>query len=133
MPTGALWSEPKYFYVPAEKNLDKQIDHLRTRAKKDGITMIIEQITQRRDGSPRRVPIVEITPTGDIREIDAPALRVPLIDHTALAHLDYLDGRMNKRAAEGHARLNELGRITHDYIVAAREAYSSTRKRRRSA
>ena len=87
--------------------------------------MIIERTVARRDGTPRHIPIVEITPGGDIREIDARPLRVSLLTHTALAHLDYLDGRMNARAAEGHRQLNELGRISADYLAAERESRQS--------
>jgi hypothetical protein len=113
---------PLIVRLPAEKNLDRQLDVCRHTAKREKATVVIERVVERRDGSKQRIPILAVTPEGDIREMDAPALRVRLLDHTALAHLDYLEGGMNKRSAEGHALLNELGRQSQDYLDAERES-----------
>lgn len=112
---------PITIHIPAGKNFDRQIEVCRHTARKEKATVIIERSVERRDGSKRVIPIMEITPNGDVREIEVNTFRVSVLEHTALAHLDYLDGRMNRRAAEGHARLNELGRVSADYIAADRD------------
>ncbi len=119
---------PITVHLPAEKNLDRQIEVCRHTARKDQVTVIIERSVERRDGSKRVIPILEITPAGDVREIEVNTFRVSVLEHTALAHLDYLDGRMNRRAAEGHARLNELGRVSADYLAADRESRRGRQK-----
>lgn len=116
--------------LPLEKRLDRQIDICRFGARRDHVTVIIERHTTRKDGSVRRTPILELTPDGDIREIDAAPLRVAIAAHMADAHLTYLEGGMNARASAGHERFNELSRQSADYIAAARAAVQERRGRR---
>jgi hypothetical protein len=126
-------SSGKIVHFRAEKNLDKQIDLCRFGAQKDNVTVIIERVTERRDGTFRRTPLLEITPHGDVLEVPAARMRITLMEHAASAHLLYLEGGMNKQAAESHARLNELNRTTQDYIEAARNdaREAAARKRQR--
>lgn len=87
--------------------------------------MIIERTVPRRDGSTRRIPIIEITPSGDIREIDAPPLRVTIMDHLLEANASRYYGvttGMNIAARKGHEAIAELVKVSADYLAAAREA-----------
>lgn len=56
-----------------ERKLDKQIDYSRFGARRDKVTVLIERTV-----GDRTLPVLEITPMGDIREISAPTLRTPI-------------------------------------------------------
>lgn len=64
--------------LPADKNLDKQIDYCRFGARNHGVTVVIEKQSPTKAGHVRRTPIMEVTPAGDIREITVPTMRTPM-------------------------------------------------------
>lgn len=65
-----------------ERKLDRQLDYCRFGARKDNARVIIERtVTSKNPHVPvRRVPILEITPDGDVREVPAPTLKHSLAD-----------------------------------------------------
>jgi hypothetical protein len=128
-------SAPSVVRLDEGKNLDKTIDLARFGAVKDHVTVIIERTLTTKRGDPRRIPILEITPKADIREILAPRLRTPIAQLLTEADLDYRSARMNKRSAAGHVRLTEAVKVSRDYMRAKDEydAENRSRKQRKRA
>jgi len=96
--------------LPLERNFDKQLDLCRFGARKDGVTVVIERAITRRNGDVRHVPVVTITPTGDIEETVASPLTVYSLQHIAEAQRLRDAGGMNARATRGHDRFLALHR-----------------------
>lgn len=121
---------PPVVYLDERRNLDKTIDLARFGARKDHVTVIIQRTLTTRKGDPRRVPILQITPQGDIREIAVPTLRTPISASLADADFRYRTGQMNARQRAGHAAFTELVKLARDY-VAAKAEHEQNRKQRR--
>lgn len=107
--------------LAADKNIDKSITAARTLARRDGVTVIIEKGVARRDGSIRRIPILEVSPKGDVWEVPAPALRVSIAQRLTEVDINRRIFGMNARAAAGHERLDKLVSDSRNYLAAAAE------------
>lgn len=104
--------------LPEEKNLDKQLSAARIRAQREHTTFIIERTLTRRDGSARRIPILEITPKGDLLEVPAPRLRVSL---GARFDWDMSHKRVNNPLTDGRAVMSYLMKMSREYLAAEAE------------
>jgi hypothetical protein len=112
------------------KNLDKDITLARFGAKKDRVRVVIQRTLQTRSGDTRRIPILEVTPAGDIVEVLAPTLRTPVSVRLVEADLDFRTGGMNRRARVGHNLFTEMVKISRDYLNAESEHEGNRRQRR---
>lgn len=83
--------------LPEERNMNRLIDIVRLGARRDNAMVIIE----RHIGN-RRVPVLEVTPEGDLCEVPAARLRTTIGAHMSEQHFRALTGQMNKRATAGH-------------------------------
>ena len=81
---------PAIVRIIEKGNLDRTVGVARTTARRDNRTVLIERAIKRRDGSELLVPVLEITPGGDIREVSPPSLRVSLGDRF-LHHFESID------------------------------------------
>lgn len=130
--TQTVSATPPVVYLDETRNIDKTIDLARFGARKDHVTVIIQRTLINRKGDPRRIPVLEITPDGDIREIVAPRLRTPISVLLADADFRHRTGQMNVRQATGHVALVNLVQRARDY-VAAKTEHEQNRKQRRVA
>lgn len=122
---------PTTVYLRAERNIDKVIDLARFGARKDKVTVVIQRTITTRRGDIKQVPLLEVTPTGDVQEIMAHPLRASITARLTEADLDYRDAGMNKRAAAGHEHFARLVKLSRDYMAAEREHEQNRRLRRR--
>lgn len=118
-----------YFTFPEDmpldrirRRMDKEIDLARFGARKDNVTVIIRRAVPTHDveDSPYR-ELLEITPEGDVREIDVPPLRVSIAARLTELDLLHRTGQMNVRAGLGHVRMAEVAKIAADYVSAENE------------
>lgn len=119
--------------MPEEKNLDRLINICRFGAIRDNVTVLIDRTIPSKHG-PRRIPIIEISPTGDFREVDAPPLRVTLrerqIEHAFLARQD--DGPVNPTAARAIVFATRLAERADEVMKAWRAEGERIRARQRA-
>lgn len=121
---------PLFVRLAADKNIDKTIAKARHGARTSGLLHIIEKEVARRDGSLRRIPILEVTPAGDVLEVPAAPLRVMTAQHITDADLDRRMGRMNARAARGHDNFARIMEDTRNYLQAAADLARDYRQQR---
>jgi hypothetical protein len=126
-------SAPPVVRLNEGKNLDKTIDLARFGAAKDKVTVIIERTFTTKKGDPRRIPILEITPSANIQEILAPRLRTSIAAHLAEADLALRLGDMNRAKGNGHLRFAELVKLSRDYMAAKREWDEETRAQKEAS
>lgn len=112
---------PPVVRLEADKNLDRSINLARLRAKKEGATVFIEKGIARRDGSIRRIPILEVTPQGDVLEVPAATLRTPIAQQVLEQDIVRHQGGLNARATRGHDRLVRVITDSMNYLKAATE------------
>lgn len=109
-----------------ERNLDRQIDICRKGAIRDRVRVIIERPTKR--GT--KIPVLEITPQGDIREVPAPALKTPI--RLLVKHVMTDETLLPNRAAlDGYARLSTLVAEV-DRRIATKRGRNQARRDRQS-
>lgn len=119
---------PPAVRLHADKNLDKSITAARLQARRDSVTIVLEKGVPRRDGTIRRIPILEITPHGDVLEVPAAMLRVPNAQRVTEADFDRRQGLMNARASRGHDNFARLIEDSHNYLQAAAELRADYRR-----
>ena len=110
--------------MPEQRNLDRQIDVCWKGAQKDHVYVVIERTTKR--GT--KLPIVEITPQGDIREVPAPTMRTSI--RVLVTHL-LSDATFapNRAALTAYAWLSSLVAATDQRIHAKRGRNQERRDR----
>lgn len=111
-------------HLSEENNLDRQIDICRKGATRDHVRVIIERTTKR--GT--KIPLIEITPQGDIREVDAPTLRTPIRELVKHVMSDETL-RPNRAALTGYAYLSSLVADT-DHRIATKRGRNQARRDR---
>lgn len=104
----------KIVRIREERKLDKQIDYCRFGAKRDKVTVLIERMA-----GDRTIPVLEITPMGDIREIPAPTLRTPI----------------HRLFQEQYSRIDNYGAIDakHRFALMVGEAHAIVEAERRDS
>ena len=110
--------------VPEQRNLDRQIEVCRKGAQTDRVYMVIERTTKR--GT--KLPIIEITPQGDIREVPAPTMRTSirvLINYLLVDDTFY----PNAAALTAYAWLSSLVAATDQRMNAKRSRNQERRER----
>ncbi len=74
-------TSPRVVRMPLERNVDKQLELCRFGAQRDHMIVVLErEVTNASGHVVRREPVVEITETGDVREVAPRGLRVSLMD-----------------------------------------------------
>jgi hypothetical protein len=113
-------------HQPEDRNVDRQILKARATAIKDKVRVLIERTTKR--GT--RIPVLEITPQGDIREVPAPALRVSLRERMNDLFTDP-NLRPNTAAVDGYAHISMMV-AESDRRIATKKARNQGRRDRQA-
>ncbi len=113
-------------HLPEDRNIERQIAKARITAIKDKVRILIERTTKR--GT--KIPVMEITPQGDVREVPSPALKVTVRERMNSLFSDPTL-RPNTRATDGYMGISMLV-AEADRRIAVKKASNQGRRDRQA-